>query len=101
MMNTICAIVLPMAINPWNMIILKVFFDNIPDELEEAAEIDGYSPFKILTAIVIPLSTSIIFTMILFYAVWFWNDWYRPMIFLSDIKKQPVILFLRNVCLNH
>lgn len=97
LMNTIWAIVLPMAVNPWNMIIMKVFFDNIPDELEEAGEIDGYSPLSILLKIVLPLSTSVLFTMLLFYAVWFWNDWYRPMIFLSEVRKHPVTLFLRNV----
>jgi len=97
LMSTIWAIVLPLAINPFYMIIMRAFFQSLPESLEEAAEIDGLNPLRILTTIVLPLSKPILATVGLFYAVFFWNDWFRPLIFLNDSRMQPVTLYLRNM----
>jgi putative aldouronate transport system permease protein len=97
LINTIWAIVLPLAINPFYMIIMRSFFQSLPESLEEAAEIDGLNPFWILLRIVLPLSKPILATIGLFYAVFFWNDWFRPLIFLNDSRMQPVTLYLRNM----
>lgn len=97
MMNTIFAIVLPGSISVYNMLIMKTFFQGIPESLIEAAQIDGMGHFGILMKIVLPLSKPIIATMTLFYAVGFWNDWFTPLIYMNSTSKFPVTLFLRDV----
>jgi putative aldouronate transport system permease protein len=97
LINTVWAILLPLAINPFFMIIMRTFFLSIPESLEQAAEIDGLNPLQILTRIVLPLSKPILATIGLFYGVFFWNDWFRPLIFLNDSRMQPVTLYLRNL----
>ncbi|MFD0717281.1 carbohydrate ABC transporter permease [Paenibacillus sp. GCM10027626] len=95
--DSIWAIVIPGAISPFNMIIMRTFFQTIPDSLEESAAIDGLNPIQILIKIVLPLSKPIIATIGLFSAVYFWNDWFYSMIYLSDNSKYPVMMFLRNI----
>jgi putative aldouronate transport system permease protein len=95
--NTVWAIIIPMGINVWNMIIMRTFFMALPESLEEAAEIDGLNPLGILLRITLPLSKPILATIGLFYAVWFWNDWFRALIFLNTKELHPITLFLRNI----
>ena len=90
------AILLPFAISPFNLIILVNFFKGVPSEIEEAALIDGLGYFGILRRIVLPLSTSALATIGLYYAVFFWNDWFNGMIYLNS-SQYPVMLFLRNI----
>lgn len=90
------AMLLPFAINQFNLIILMNFFRGIPSEIEEAALIDGIDYFRILPQIVLPLSTAAIATIGLYYAVFFWNDWFNGLIYLNS-KQYPVMLFLRNI----
>ncbi len=90
------AILLPFAINPFNLIILTNFFKTLPEEIEEAALIDGLGYFGILRQIVLPLSVAGLATVGLYYAVFFWNDWFNALIYL-DSKQYPVMLFLRNI----
>lgn len=97
LINTVWAILLPLAVNPFFMIIMRTFFLSIPESLEQAAEIDGLNPLQILARIVLPLSKPILATIGLFYGVFFWNDWFRPLIFLNDSRMQPVTLYLRNL----
>lgn len=101
LINSIWAIIIPLAVNPFNMIIMMTFFKSLPETLEQAAEIDGLNPVQILMRIVLPLSQAILATIGLFYAVYYWNEWFRPMIFLNDSSKQPVTLFLRNLVMGH
>lgn len=98
--NSIWAIVLPGAINAWNMIIMRSFFQQIPEELYESAHLDGASDFTIFIRIVLPLSVPIIMTMILFYAVGHWNSWFNALIYLDDKVKYPVQLIMRNIVLS-
>ena len=97
MVNTTWAIVLPLMINVWNLIVTKTFLQTIPESLIEAAQIDGASEFGILAIIIIPLSKVIIATMVLFYAVDHWNSFFWPMIYLNDPDKYPVQLLLRQI----
>ena len=97
MINTVWAIVLPGAINVWHMIIMRTFFMGIPDSLEEAAAIDGLNPVQILVRIILPLSKAILATVTLFVAVWQWNSWFAPLIYLNENSKYPIALFLRNI----
>jgi putative aldouronate transport system permease protein len=95
--NTMWAIVVPGAINVFNLLVMKSFFDNFPKDLEEAAEIDGMSQFGVFFRIVLPLSKAVIATMTLFYAVQFWNSWFQAYLYLNDRDMYPVTLYLRNL----
>ncbi|GAA1989942.1 carbohydrate ABC transporter permease [Isoptericola halotolerans] len=97
MTNTMWAIVLPGAINVFNLLIMKSFFENQPQELEEAAAIDGLGWFGIFGRIVLPLSKAVIATMILFYSVFFWNDWFAAFLYLDRQELFPVTLYIRNL----
>lgn len=91
------ALILPGAINTTNLIIMRTFFQNIPHELEESAYLDGANEFIIFTRIVLPLSKAALATVGLYYAVGHWNSWFNAMIFLSDQKKFPLQLVLRDI----
>ena len=94
--NTIWAIVLPMTINTFNMIVLINFFKTIPTELEEAALIDGMGYFGILRNIFIPLSIPSLATITLYYAVYYWNDWFNALVYVKS-ERYPVMMILRNL----
>lgn len=94
--GTVWAMLLPFAINQFNLIILINFFRTLPQEIEEAALIDGLGYFGILFRIVVPLSTAAMATVGLYTAVFFWNDWFNGLIYLNT-SQFPVMLFLRNI----
>ena len=94
--GTVYGMIIPFAINQFNLIILINFFKSLPEELEEAARIDGLGFFGILTRILLPLSTAAIATIGLYTAVFFWNDWFYGLIYL-DSSLYPVMLLLRNI----
>lgn len=94
--GTRLAILIPFAINQFNLIILINFFKGLPSEIEDAALIDGIDYIKILPLIILPLSTAAIATIGLYYAVFFWNDWFNGLIYLNS-AQYPVMLFLRNI----
>lgn len=91
------ALVLPLTINAFNMIILKNFFQNIPEGLEESAKIDGCNDFGILFRIVLPLSMPAIATISLFYAVTYWNTYLSAILYLNDSKMWPIQVLLRQI----
>jgi putative aldouronate transport system permease protein len=97
--NSRLALLLPVAINTWNLIIIRTSFSQIPVSLEEAARIDGANDFIILLRIILPVAKATIAVMILFYAVQHWNSWFNAMIFLRERNKYPLQLFLREILL--
>jgi putative aldouronate transport system permease protein len=97
LMNNRLAVVLPMAISTWNMIIMRTFFEGIPMELEEAAKIDGENDLGILARVFLPLSKPVIAVMLLFYAVAHWNSWFTAMLYLNDTNKYPLQMLLRKI----
>ncbi len=97
MTNSLWAIVLPNAISVFNLLVMKSFFENLPEELEEAAQIDGLSTFGILFRIVLPLSKAVMATMVLFYAVAFWNSWFQAFLYMDRADLFPVTVYLRNL----
>ncbi|MBN2222251.1 MAG: carbohydrate ABC transporter permease [Vallitaleaceae bacterium] len=97
--NSYWALILMGAISPFNMIIVKNFFQELPAELEESARIDGCSDLKIFTSIVLPLSKPVIASISLFYAVGHWNDYFGAMIYLQDSSKETVQIVLRRIVL--
>ena len=98
--NTRLALILPVAINTWNLIVMRTSFSQIPESLEEAARIDGANDFVILFRIFMPVAKSTLAVMVLFYAVQHWNSWFNAMIFLQDRDKFPLQLFLREILLS-
>lgn len=97
--NTIWSIIIPGAVNVWYMIIMRTFFEGIPEELFESARLDGANDLTIFARLVVPLSKAVLSTMVLFYAVGFWNQWLQPLIYLNDRSKFPMQLILRNIVL--
>jgi len=95
--NTIWAIVLPNAISVFNLLVMKSFFENLPLELMEAAQIDGLNTYGILWYIVLPLSKAVLATMVLFYAVSFWNSWFSAFLYMDKSELFPVTVYLRNL----
>jgi putative aldouronate transport system permease protein len=95
--RSLLALILPVAINTFNMIIMRTAFQSIPPSLEESAKIDGAGHFTILFRIVLPLSMSTVAVIILFYAVQNWNAWFNAMIFLRDRSLYPLQLVLREI----
>ncbi len=98
MLNTRAAMILPTALSVWNVIITRTFFEsNIPDELLEAARLDGCSDFKFLIRIVVPLSGAVIAVITLFYAVGHWNAFFNALLYLTNKKLYPLQVFLRDI----
>ncbi|MFF4471403.1 carbohydrate ABC transporter permease [Streptomyces sp. NPDC001599] len=95
--NTVWALALPNAISVFNLLVMKAFFESLPDELEEAAQIDGLNTYGILFRIVLPLSKAVVATMVLFYSVSFWNSWFGAFLYMDRIELMPVTVYLRNL----
>jgi putative aldouronate transport system permease protein len=97
LLNTYAALILPAAISPFNLIIVKNFFQELPAELQESARLDGAGELRILWSIILPLSKPILATFGLFYAVAIWNDYMSPLIYLSDQSMWTLQMVLRQV----
>ena len=97
LLDSIWALILPVAINPFNLIIVKSFFENMPEELEEAAKIDGCSDIGVFWRVILPLSKPVIATFTLFYAVAYWNDYFNALLYISDSAKWPIQLLLQQI----
>jgi putative aldouronate transport system permease protein len=97
MIDSYLALIIPSAISAFNLIILKNFFQNIPEGLEESAKIDGCNDFGILFRIVLPLSMPAIATISLFYAVTYWNTYLSAILYLDDSAKWPIQVLLRQI----
>ena len=95
LLNTPWSVILYKAINAWYLIILIRFFEEIPNELLEAAELDGANPFQTFWMVVLPLARPALATIALFYLVFHWNEFFRAMIYLNDQSKWPLQVVLR------
>lgn len=95
--DTIGALFIPQAVNVFNFIVMRTFFLNLPESLEEAARIDGASYMKVLIKIVLPLSLSIIATIGLFYAVGYWNTYFDALLYIQNPDKYTLQLRLRSL----
>ncbi|MDR2553581.1 MAG: carbohydrate ABC transporter permease [Treponema sp.] len=98
MLNTRWAMLLPGAISTWNMLVTRTFMqNNVPQDLSDAAVVDGASEFRFFTEIVLPLSLPITVVMILFYGSAHWNAWFNAFIYLRDSRLFPLQLILRDI----
>lgn len=100
LLDTYWALMLPAAINPFNLMIIKNFFQELPVELEESAKIDGCTEFGILWRIFLPLSKPVVATFTLFYAVGIWNDFMSGLLYINDSAKWPIQLLLRQITMS-
>jgi putative aldouronate transport system permease protein len=97
MINTVWAMILPAAINTWNLLIMRTAFSSIPDSLEESAKMDGAGDLTVLFRIVMPLSMPVIAVMILYYGVAHWNSWFHALIYIRDRDMFPLQMVLREI----
>ena len=85
--------------NVYNMIIMRTFFEGIPEDLEEAARIDGCSEWKVLAKIILPISKPVLASVSLFYAVWHWNSFFDVVLYITERKLWPLQTLLREIVL--
>lgn len=97
MMDTFWVMIIPGLISVYNMIIFRTFFLGLPTGLEESARMDGCNHFGVLFRIVIPISGPVIATLSLFTAVWHWNDWFSPTIYINDARLFPIQTLLKQI----
>lgn len=95
--NNIWAMILPIAVSTYNMILMKNFFLGIPESLEEAARIDGYNDLQILFRIVLPISTPVLAAVALFYGVDYWNSYFNAYLLVTSAKLWPFQMYLRQL----
>lgn len=97
MLNTMWSIIVPGAVNVWNIILARTYFQGLPDELVEAAVIDGANDFQIFLKIMLPLAKPIMFVLFLYAFVGQWNSYFDAMIYIKDPNLAPLQLVLRNI----
>lgn len=97
LLDTIWALILPGAVPVFNLILLQNFIKELPDEISESASIDGASHWRILFRIVLPLSTPVLATLVLFVAVTHWNAWFDGMLYMNRAEHYPLQTYLRSV----
>jgi putative aldouronate transport system permease protein len=95
MIDSYASLIIPTAINAFNLVVLRSFFMNIPGELLDSARIDGAGEFAILGRIVLPLSKGVLAVVGLFYAVGYWNAFFNAMLYINSTDKWPLQLVLR------
>ena len=101
MLDTIWAILLPGAFSVWNMIIARTYYQGIPQDLQEAAEIDGANEMVYFFKVLLPVCTPIIATIAMWQFVGMWNSYFDAMIYLNSASKQPLQLVLRSILIQN
>ncbi|WP_460796455.1 carbohydrate ABC transporter permease [Microbacterium sp. GXF0217] len=97
MIDSLWSLIIPVAINAFNFVIMRSFFQGIPESLEEAARIDGCSEFGVFWRIVLPLSLASIATIGLFYAVYYWNTYQSAILYINSSELWPMQVLLRQI----
>ncbi|MCE3199592.1 carbohydrate ABC transporter permease [Paenibacillus sonchi] len=101
LLDTVWAVIIPGAVNVWNIILSRTFFKGVPNELREAANVDGASEWRIFIGIVLPLSKPIIFVLALYAFVGQWNSYFDAMIYLDNPNLHPLQLVLRSILIQN
>jgi putative aldouronate transport system permease protein len=94
LIDTIWAMIIPYLVVQFNLLVVKTFFEELPESVEESAKIDGASHFTILFRIVVPMSTPVIATVSLFSLVIYWNNFFHPLLFINTPSLKPLALYL-------
>jgi len=98
--NNYLAIILPPAVSVYNTLVMMSFFEGLPEDLKEAARLDGANELQVLWHVILPLSKPILLTIGLFYAVFFWNEFFTPLLYLNDNNLLPLPVLLRNILIS-
>lgn len=101
MLDSMWAVILPGAFSVWNMIIVRTYYQGIPDELREAAEVDGANEVTYFFKILLPVCVPVITVIALWQFVGMWNSYFDAMIYLNDAAKQPLQLVLRSILIQN
>jgi len=98
--NNYLAVILPPAVSVYNTLVMMGFFEGLPEELKESARLDGANELQVLLYIILPLSKPILLTIGLFYAVYFWNEFFTPILYLHDNDLMLLPVLLRNILIS-
>lgn len=99
LIDNLLAVMLPGAVSVYNTLVMKGFFEGLPEELKEAARLDGANELQILWHVILPLSKPILLTIGLFYTVGHWNEFFTPILYLNNYDLMPLPVLLRNILL--
>lgn len=99
--DSLWSLILPVAINTYNLIIMKTSFDAVPDSLVEAATIDGAGHAVIMFRVILPLAKATVAVMVLYYGVAHWNSWFTAAMYIQDRYKYPLQLVLREILIQN
>jgi len=100
LLDSIWALIVPTMVSAFNVVVLRAFFMNLPNEITESARIDGAGELKTFTYIVLPLSKAVLSVIGLFYAVAYWNAFFSALLYLNDSRLWPLQLVLRTYVIN-
>jgi putative aldouronate transport system permease protein len=100
LLNNFFALVLPSMFSVFNMLVMKNYFESLPESLEESAKLDGASNIAILFKIILPISLPVLATVSLFYAVSYWNDYFNAMLYINRPNLKPLQLYLRDIVMS-
>ncbi|MGO1978294.1 carbohydrate ABC transporter permease [Brachybacterium tyrofermentans] len=100
LIDSLWALILPTAVSAFNVIVVRAFFVNLPEELIDAARIDGASEWQIFRRIALPLSKAVLAVIGLFYGVGYWNAFFNALLYLNDASKWPLQMVLRTYVIN-
>jgi putative aldouronate transport system permease protein len=98
--NNYLAVILPPAVSVYNTLVMMSFFEGLPEDLKEAARLDGANELQVLWNVILPLSKPILLTIGLFYAVFYWNEFFTPILYLKDSNLLPLPVLLRNILIS-
>lgn len=101
LLDTVWAVIIPGAVNVWNIILSRTFFKGVPNEMREAANVDGASEMRIFFSVVLPLSKPIVFVLALYAFVGQWNSYFDAMIYLDNPNLHPLQLVLRSILIQN
>lgn len=99
--DSIWALIIPVALSAFNIVILRTSFQALPASLEESAKLDGAGPFTLLFRIFIPLSKAVLAVLVLYYGVAHWNSWFSAMLYIQDRRLYPLQLILREILISN
>lgn len=100
LINSVWSMIIPLAVSSYNLLIMKTFFENLPESLYDAARIDGAGELRIFVQLVLPLSMPIMATIGLFCAVGHWNEFFQAIMYINDNDKKPLQVVLRGILLS-
>lgn len=100
LINSLWSLVLPALISVFNLLVIKSYYESLPESLEESAKMDGARNYTVLLRIILPLCGPVLATISLFYAVYYWNDFFNPMLYINTPSLKPLQLYLRDIVMD-